>query len=399
MLLAITDCLLNWSMASDHIHNKIIDHELSILESGRIGIDKEAFDKVYNPFMKNKILEHLEHSISSFKSNFILNQEKETDLDPIYEAAFKAEFGLSLSQIVDFYLLLMEIGFEQKVAASSLYLSDLKLKLKEVLKWDDETIEQAIELFSLIPRKKWDIPPKGFKSNDIWPWKYNRRLSYLRRPLVIGPKVEENPLVFWGSCHVEETCINLIGLVTTGRYHINESTSEEMKSLIGTIINEKGKRFTQKVEQWFIDNTSCKVDHEVPIKPGKKLNAEIDLGDIDVLVIDKKSNRILLVECKDLNYGRNPQEIANEIERLIGDSEEDNSWTKKHIKRHEWVKANVDILIRAYGLKNELFLVDSLFIVSNEIPAPYIRVMPLPFITYSQLVRSGLSSLDDISGK
>lgn len=399
MLLAITDCLLNWSMVSDHIHDKIIDHELSILESGRIGIDKEAFDKVYNPFMKNKILEHLEHSISSFKNNLILNQKEKTDLDPIYDVAFKAEFGLSLSQIVDFYLLLTEIGFEQEVAAPSLYLSDLKLKLKKTLKWDDETIEQAIELFSLLPRKKWEIPPKGFESNDIWPWRYNRRLSYVRRPLVIGPKVEENSLVFWGPCHAEEACINLIGLVTTGRYHINESTSAEMKSLIGTIINEKGKKFTQKVEQWFIDNTSCKVDHEVSIKPGKKLNAEIDLGDIDVLVIDEKSNKILLIECKDLNYGRNPQEIANEIERLIGDSEEDNSWTKKHIKRHEWVKANVDILIRAYGLKNELFLVDSLFIVSNEIPAPYIRAMPLPFIAYSQLVREGLNSLDSISSK
>jgi hypothetical protein len=164
MLLAITDCLINWSMVSDHIHTKIINHELSILESGRIGVDKEAFDKVYNPFMKNKILEHLEHSISSFKSNLTLNQKEKTDLDTIYEVAFKAEFCLSLSQIVDFYLLLREIGFEQEVAAPSLYLSDLKLKLKEILKWDNETIEHAIELFSLLPRKKWEIPPDGFES-------------------------------------------------------------------------------------------------------------------------------------------------------------------------------------------------------------------------------------------
>jgi hypothetical protein len=40
----------------------------------------------------------------------------------------------------------------------------LKLKLKEILKWDNETIEHAIELFSLLPRKKWEIPPDGFES-------------------------------------------------------------------------------------------------------------------------------------------------------------------------------------------------------------------------------------------
>jgi hypothetical protein len=399
VLLAITDCLINWSMISGHIHCKIVNHELSILEPGRIGVDKEAFDKVYKPFMKNKILEHLEYSIKNFSNNFVLKKREEINVDiSIYEEASEAEFGLTLSQIADFHRSLIEIGFEQKVAVPSLNLSHLKLKLKEVLHWDNETIEKAIKLFSLFPRKKWEIPPEGFKSNDIWPWKYNRRLSYIRRPLVIGPNIEEeNQIVFWGSRHVEEAFFNLIELVRTGRYIVPKNGgSEKMSYLIGTIINEKGTEFRQKVEQWFLDNTDCKVDHEVPIKPRGKLNAEIDLGDIDVLVIDEINKKVLLVECKNLNYGRNPQEIANEIERFIGESDEDKSWTKKHIKRHEWVEANINTLTEAYELKNEMFSVHSLFIVSNEIPAPYIRSMPLPLISYSRLVREGLNSLNNV---
>jgi hypothetical protein len=47
-------------------------------------------------------------------------------------------------------------------------------------------------------------------------------------------------------------------------------------------------------------------------------------------------------------------------------------------------------------LKNEAFSVYSVFIVSNEIPAPYVRSMPLPFIPYSHLVREGLNSLDKV---
>jgi hypothetical protein len=202
-------------------------------------------------FMQNKILEQLEFSISSFKCNPSLIIQKETNIDiPMYEAAFEAEFGLSLLEIVNFCDFLIDLGFELEAAAPSLYLSDLKLKLKEILKWEDETIDRAITLFSLFPRKKWEIPPKGFEPNDIWPWKYNRRLSYIRRPLVVGPRIDDNSLVFWGPRHVEEAFINLTELVRTGRYNVPKNNiSEKMNLLIGTINNEKGKRFNQKVEQ------------------------------------------------------------------------------------------------------------------------------------------------------
>lgn len=386
-------------MLSDNIHNKIVNHELSILESGRIGVNKEAFDEVYKPFMKKKILEHLEYSISSFKRNSSLIIQGETNIDiSMYGEAFEEEFGLSLLEIMNFYNFLTDFGFELEVAAPSLNLSDLKLKLKEILKWDNKTIDRAIKLFSLFPRKRWDIPPNGFERNDIWPWRYNRRLSYIRRPLIIGPIVDDNSLVFWGPRHVEEAFENFVELVRTGRYNVpNNNISEKMNLLIGTIKNEKGKRFNQKVEQWFLNNTDYKVDHEIPIKPGEKLSSEIDLGDIDVLVIDEINKKILLVECKSLNYGRNPQEIANEIGRLIGEIDDDNSWTKKHIKRHKWVEANINALAGIYGFENEEFFVYSIFIVSNEIPAPYIRSMPLPFVSYSQLLREGVSSLGSFS--
>lgn len=99
---------------------------------------------------------------------------------------------------------------------------------------------------------------------------------------------------------------------------------------------------------------------------------------------------------EDTNFGRNPQEIANEVERFIGDCDEDNSWTKKHIKRHEWVKTNINVLISEYELKDGVCEVYSLFAISNEIPATYVRSMPLPFISYSRLVREGLNALDEV---
>ncbi len=143
--------------------------------------------------------------------------------------------------------------------------------MKEKLGWSDAEIDKAINLFSLTPREKWEKAPYGFANEDIWPWRYNRRLSYLRRPLIIGPEPKGNPIVFWGPRHAEDAGKNLLALVESGRYKLHEGSSEEMKILIGRIKNEAGKEFMTEVKKWFEENTDWFVDSEVPIKPGKAL--------------------------------------------------------------------------------------------------------------------------------
>ena len=41
-----------------------------------------------------------------------------------------------------------------------------------------------------------------------------------------------------------------------------------------------------------------------------------DLGDIDILIIDKKTGMIIAAEVKDFHFSRNPYEIQMELERL-----------------------------------------------------------------------------------
>lgn len=352
-LLAITYHIVNWATMSDQIHLGILDHELIILPSGRIGTERKEFENVWDPFIRAKTVEKVEWAMDSFQGQFEVEEEfGEVDLQRTeFESVFEAEFGLTLTQIGKFYDCLIQLGFDQKTVAPHLRLSKLRSKMKDDLGWESDRIDRAIDIFSLSAREKWERAPEGFDAReDVWPWRYNRRLSFMRRPLIIGPEPEDDPLVFWGPRHADMTREYLVSLVVEGRYKIHEDTSEEMRTFIGKIQNESSKEFVRDVKRWFEENTKWQVATEVPMKPGAALDPGIDLGDIDILAFDNTNRRIYSIECKNVNYGRNPREIANEIERVMGKNEMGDSWINKHLKRDKWLRSSVDTLSSVYNL-------------------------------------------------
>lgn len=399
-LLAISFELVTWATISDLIRRDVVEYTLHVFGSGRISAINSDHEDPFSSFRKSKLLENYEHEISNFTNYFDSETPEFSDRFTESEIAFKAEFGLSFSEIVKLAAFLTDLGLEQQSSAPMLHLSELKVRIRNGLDWDEELTEKAIDLFSLRRRRIWEEPPSGFSTNDIWPWKYNRRLSYIRRPIIIGPDPKDDPLVFWGVRHVEESCRYLTDLVFSGRYNTDhKGCSAEIKKYIGSIINETGKGFTLAVKKWFLENTNLIVDSEVPIGPKQFFNSNVDLGDIDVLVIDKEKSRVYLIECKCINFGRNAQEMANEMDRFIGRSrsKNKNNWTKKHLKRESWIKANINSLIKKYELENEDLRVISLFIASSDIPIRHLHDIPMPFVSYRQLVREGISVFDRIN--
>jgi len=201
-------------------------------------------------------------------------------------------------------------------------------------------------------------------------------------------------LVFWGPRHAEESCKQLFGIISEGRYKIQDNSSGEMKSLIGRIHRRTGKKFTAKVKNWFDNNTDWLIDLEVPINPGAHLKSEDDLGDIDILAINKDNNRIYVIECKGVASARNPHEMANELERFIEGSK---SWSNKHVRRDRWLRKNIKQLCTLYRLNNEDFDIISIILSSEELPTGYLgRICP-PLISFPYLERKGISALDEIN--
>jgi hypothetical protein len=108
--------------------------------------------------------------------------------------------------------------------------------------------------------------------------------------------------------------------------------------------------------------------------------------------------RLLSIECKNINFARNPREIANELKRFLGDKEPVNSWVGRHHKRHKWLKNNYQVVDTLFSLKGKPLHVESFLLTSEEIPSAYIRSIVLPVVSFSRLQREGIQVLAGIYG-
>ncbi|MFC1835139.1 hypothetical protein ACFL2Q_10430 [Thermodesulfobacteriota bacterium] len=392
-LIATAHLVVYWATVSDHIHYDVMDYRVSILQSGRIAAQTSDLEESWEPFVHSKSSERLLSATAGFSAHFISENALEDTKQqfPQFDDAFDSEFGLSPFKIADLMSALTLLGFSQEGAACCMRLSKLSEKLKDDLKWNEDAIRTAISQFSLKPRNRWDVAPKGFSAaRDIWPWRHNRRLSYIRRQLIVCLKIEEDPLVFWGPRHCNEAWMHLLDEVCSGRYH-SDSMSPEMDKLIRKIRDEQGTAFERTVTRWLKQNSSWEITEGVAIGPGRAINATKDRGDIDVLCIDRQRRRILSVECKNLKFAKTPRSIANESKRLAQD------WVPKHQARDEWLNSNKDLLTRVFDLGADDFEVISVVITSDSVPSAYLESMPIPVVPFTLLQRDGLPVLEHLA--
>ena len=397
-LLACSHMLIHNSTLSDSarfgLFNNLPDREA---EENLESIEKTAQEHI-GMFYEEKYREGIESEYQKFT---IIPDPKppekiisEEDFDPDLQKAFRAEFGLEKSRIILFFVFVIDLGFELETAAPHLPLSEFKARAKSILNWTDKEIDHAIQKFSLTARQKYEIPPEGFSQRDIFPWHYNRRISYLIRPLIIGPEPKDDPLVFWGPRHVNESWRLLTRSIYSGRFRVDEKTAPEMAAFISRIQNEFAKDFEREVAAWFKQNTPWIVDLDVPISPEGKLIADDNLGDIDVLAIDTEQKKIYSIECKMINFGRNPREVLTEMQKFLGENEHDKKSMTRHLKREAWLKSHVDIVCSVYNLPPGDYSIKSLFITSEELVIKYIRETPLPIIAFSRVKRDGRKGFD-----
>ena len=80
------------------------------------------------------------------------------------------------------------------------------------------------------------------------------------------------------------------------------------------------------------------------------------------MVIDNKKQKFLIIESKDFSAVRTPYELNLEMGKIFGD----NGHLKKHERRVNWFKNNLENIIKYFGLNEYLdWCVKSIF-VSNE---------------------------------
>ena len=165
--------------------------------------------------------------------------------DPEFSSAFLAEFGLSPEQYGTFVHRLTLGALEANSAHLRLRRSEVEQRLRDVGVMNPERVFEA---FALVPRSRWnEDDPDNARARDWWPWRYNRRLSIMRRPLVqlsmeADPFVTAVPSILAGT-------LRYLQQAAFGDLPGTLFDSPEMKACIGRAVNRNGHEFARRVAE------------------------------------------------------------------------------------------------------------------------------------------------------
>ena len=244
-LVALASEIISFGQLSDTVRYSIANVNLSILPSGRLGIGRDQFQVAREAFLPVHAHGEIARAMRGFRRYWRApdrEPEKSTLADDM-NAATRAEFGFSLTEIGQFLGECLAVGREINPAVCCLPAARLRAQVANTLGWAEGHAERMIDLLFLGPRPCYLPPPKPFKNEDVYPWRYNRELSYLRRPF-LRRDTAEGPELVWGPRQLFATHENLLGLCMTGRLR---AKSTEMKSLTGRLLNEQGEHFNDEV--------------------------------------------------------------------------------------------------------------------------------------------------------
>ncbi|MCF7568703.1 hypothetical protein L3X37_10025 [Sabulilitoribacter arenilitoris] len=380
-LLAMMDQIINWGMIGDQVNYDLFEIKIDVLKSGRIGTDKILSEQVFKPYSLSKSSENVNDAIKNYNNNYAdLPEDDRTDVfTKKTEEAFKDEYGVTLTQLIQFTQALSGVCFFKDPGCSIFYEDELITEIIKILpEISKEEVIALLNHFSLGKRKHIMELPEGMETYDIFPWRFNRRLSLNQKPLVKVYDVAKNKNKYYvGPRQLIKSGKFLLYLFYSGK--LRAKPEGKLIKVIGRNLEKKGEDFTNEVFEFFNDKSeNSLIDKEVEINTKSQLKHSKDIGDIDVLVINKELKKIYLLECKNTEAAKNVKQLVEEVNNLFG-SESKKGWIKKHKERYEWVIANKDLLGVKYKIDLKEFDVIPIILTSEQLATEFLKKEELPF--------------------
>ncbi|HEY1038010.1 MAG TPA: hypothetical protein VGF30_01315 [Bacteroidia bacterium] len=394
-LVALMTEMLAWANLSDGIFLGLYDPKMELLQCGRIKVDYESINTTMLRYGFNKTQIELNQFDSGYEDLFSVPNIEDSNSNELkeIEEAFLSELGITFTRLHDFLIDL--VNFTRSNNGSTVGIEEpiLFQKLKETkFNWSDKEIKAALNAFTLV--QGWDIdkPPVGFRKKDTRVWHYNRALSFLRRP--IAKLIKDNQTIyFWSYRHLYAAFDNIYMHLVNGTLWSSENGA--INKLVAKYADKKGDHFRAEVHSWLKENSDLEIlKEEIPIKPKTKLDAETDLGDIDIFAIDKEKQVIYSIECKNTSESKSIHDFKTDIDQYL--NPKGKKYIQKHQNRDEWLKQNL-IKLNAYVNDAETFKITSVIVTAFEIPIAYTHTSPLPLLSFPKLKLEGIQALKNFA--
>lgn len=381
-MLAHINELINYGAISDTVNFEISSPEIGILPSGRIGIDRDTMIDFRHDIHR----EDFDYYKSSFNSNFekVEKPKPKTDAktDTYFDRVddvFMQEWGITIWNVAGACDWLCYKLLENEKSVDLVPVEKIYEMLKEGL-----SIQEIDSLLAVLTFAKRDgvlsVDPKEL--HEVYPWRYNRRISFLLRPM-IKVAINETPFYVLSARHLYSAGQNIVSRFLDGTLKVGTQYLK-ITNLLAERNHIKGKQFRDHVMEWLEEETSLQVvPHEVKIKPKGFFVADTDKGDIDILAIDHENKIIYAIECKNTSQAKIAYDIYNEISNYIGLNGKE-GMIAKHIKRDAWLKDNIEQVSSVLKLAGD-YKIKSFVLTKFIMPTKYVKDVPMPVFALSDL--------------
>ena len=364
-------CIFNLGGWSDAIKKRVMDPEVRIAPNGDVLSHVGFRNDIINPLGQQFGLTNINLASTMYDKNYEPFEPIPTVKGRFPDAfleAFKAEFGLSVDALRGVREALENLAVEKKKCVFVASKEEIMNYCNKSNLTTSETTKIVLDRFSLWPRKSWDTTPEGFKQKDWYPWRFGRRLSLIALPLV-QLEEGENPRYIVSPGLVGVGITYTLSKYYEAQVESSECHTKEMRSWTDKETNRRGHAFAKQVFEVLQDlGYKALLENKVTAILNKDLDK--DYGDVDVLAWKSGGNEVLAMECKDLNFAKTPNEIAEQLNRFSGQilSNGKRDELLKHLDRCDLLRAHAKRVAQKVGLGNRDINIHTVVCFSKPVP-------------------------------
>lgn len=375
-ILAICSLIVDWAYKNDLFFYNIFNSPVYFLKSGRIGMEREENDYLskINASARMRRME----SLSDPRISVFSPLKPFADFRNLIDEAFLDEYGFTFQQFASCITAIADFGDTIKGEVKRVHRATLINKVAQDTQFTIECVNAVVDLIALGKRDDFLIPPKPFRREDVYPWRFNRELSFTRRPII-----QYNDEMIWGNRQLHHMLRYTVDLIMEGKY---KARRPKLKGLIGKLSDIRGNEFNSAVFQKLNTIEGLIVRERLSKINGKRI-ADADgnvLGDIDVFYIVPEKRKIVVGEAKDFSFAKNPYEMDQEYRRIFVDGDKP-CYMTKHKRRAAWIQEHLEDVKVHFGLPDGKWCVKTVMFTSEEIVSNSFYHQKEQIIVYSQI--------------
>jgi hypothetical protein len=372
LLMAKAGMLFEVGGWSDAIRWDMMQPELRLTPLGDVHANFDFHEEVVLPHARVTAENRITDAAASYAEHLQVRPPEISvahRVEPEFAEAWTEQFGATIDQTRIFIDFVENLGATAKKAVLTLPLSRFRSIEAAGQKLEDDIAAKLLDALVLRTRHAWRDAPEGFDAKDLDPWRFRRRLSILRRPLLQIDN-EPDPTIIVAPGMIRDGFMYMMANFHSGGF-ADHQLSPKMVRWKARMANSRGAAFTRDVAA-ALDAAGWQTATEVAVTKLMGRGFDRNYGDVDVLAWRATDGRVLAIECKDVQYRKTYGEIAEQLADFRGETRSDgkHDYLKKHLLRMDILGGDLDAVSRFTGV-TPLTAVESHLMFRHPVPMEF----------------------------